>query len=414
MGCCDQPGLLPFEEAKEKMLAQITSQLSYETIASSECDARVLAQSIQSPLNVPNNHNSAMDGYAFNATDLADTDTLVMVGKSFAGHPYNGTLNTGECIRIMTGAVLPECADTVEMQENCIANDAQIKFNHAETLVNKKGNNVRLAGEDIKMGDSLFEMGHKLKTADLAVLASLGIAEISVFSTIVVGVISTGDELQKPGDVLADGNIYESNSAAIIALVKRLGCDVIDYGIIEDQYDLIKQAFIEADSCCDVVISSGGVSVGEADYTKDVLDDIGNIGFWKLAIKPGKPYAFGKLKNSYFIGLPGNPVSALVTLHQLGTLAIKKLQGQTPQPNQTLKAISENTLKKRAGRTDFQRGEYFCNDQGLLCVRALGLQGSHVFSTMSRANCYIVIEQDRGNVEQGEQVTIELFDALLN
>ncbi len=415
MGCCDTPGLMPLKQALDKMQSALENVCQAVSLPLSQALGYALAEDIKSPLNVPPFNNSAMDGYALNRADLINCSpdnpiTLKQVGKSFAGAPYQGQLQSGECIRIMTGAVMPDCVDTVVMQEQTTAKEGLISF----TQCPKPGANVRLAGEDLQLGQKVLGKGHKLTPRDIPLIASLGLANIQVFRKLKVAVISSGDELKSLGETLSPGDIYDSNRYSIIALLSRMNVEVIDFGIVKDDKNKIREAFIAADQQADVVISSGGVSVGEADFIKDILSELGTIGFWKLAIKPGKPFAFGKLSNSVFFGLPGNPVSAMVTLYQLAVPAMATLSGLNPQPVMRLNAIATEKLKKGPGRTDFQRATYSVNENGQLVVQSTGSQGSGVFSSMSQSNCFIVLEQDRGNVEAGEIVTIEPYNALMD
>ncbi|PKH02861.1 molybdopterin molybdotransferase [Psychromonas sp. MB-3u-54] len=415
MGCCDVQGLMPFELALDKMQAALGNVCQEISQPLAQALGYALAQEIKSPLNVPSFNNSAMDGYAVNRADLINCSaekpvTLKQVGQSFAGAPYRGQLTSGDCIRIMTGAVMPDCADSVVMQERTTAKDGLISF----TQCPKLADNVRLAGEDIKLGQRVLCQGHKLTPRDIPLIASLGFADIRVFSKLKVAVISSGDELKNVGETLAEGDIYDSNRYGIIALLSRLNVDIIDFGIVKDDKNRLREAFTNADQQADVVISSGGVSVGEADFIKDILLELGSINFWKLAIKPGKPFAFGKLPSSVFFGLPGNPVSAMVTLYQLAVPAMATLSGLNPQPAIRFSAIAQEKFKKSPGRTDFQRAVYSVNDNGQLVVQSTGHQGSGVFSSMSQSNCFIVLEQDRGDVSAGETVIIEPFNALMD
>lgn len=407
--CCSAPGLLPFEQAMEKMLSVIKPVGETEFIPLSKALNRVLAKNISSPLNVPPHNNSAMDGYAFSLASLQETNTLTMVGRSMAGAPFQGACNLGECIRIMTGAKLPNCCDTVEMQENCQANDKSITF-----LEDREFNdNIRFIGEDIAINQQVFIQGKKLSAIDIGVLASLGVPTIEVFRKITVAVLATGDELKSPGETLNEGDIFESNSYSLIAMLTKLNVSVINFGIIGDDEQAIRNAFEQADQQADVVISSGGVSVGDADYTKLVLEQLGEIGFWKIAMKPGKPFAFGKLPNSYFFGLPGNPVSALVTAHQLAVPALLKLQNAQPKNKPLLKVKTSTQLNKRAGRMDFQRAILSTNDQGEMIVTSTGSQGSGILTSMSTANCYIVLPSSQGKVAANEIVDVQLFDEVI-
>ena len=407
---CDSPGLAPVDQALESLLNFVQPKPGSATIALADADGRVLAEDIHSSLNVPPADNSAMDGYAVRAADLAAGDTLKLAGKSMAGHPFIGQMKAGECIRIMTGAVMPDGADTVVMQENTeVAGEGLIRFPHPA----EQGDNVRLCGQDIRSGQQILASGRRLRPADLGLLASIGIAQVSVKPRIKVALMATGDELVAPGQPLATGQIYQSNSFTVGTMLRRLGCEVVDFGIVEDSASALRAAFEQADSAADVVMTTGGVSVGEADYTKDVLESLGRIDFWRLAIKPGKPFACGHLPNSLFIGLPGNPVSAMVTMHQLATPMLRRLAGEQQVMAQRLTARAAEVLRKRPGRTDFQRGICSYDSDGQLQVRAAGNQSSAVLSSLSQANCYIVLEQQRGRVESGETVTVELFDGLL-
>tara|TARA_R110001583_G_scaffold16561_6_gene67768 strand:- start:4064 stop:5311 length:1248 start_codon:yes stop_codon:yes gene_type:complete len=415
MGCCDAKGLMPLEQALTKLQTSVSNVCESIILPLSEALGFALAQDIQSPINVPPFNNSAMDGYAMLQADLLEASaetpiTLTMVGRSFAGAPYSGDLKSGQCIRIMTGAVMPHCADTVVMQENTLADGAQISFTKNPSF----NDNVRQAGEDLQQGQTVLKVGHKLTPRDIPLIASLGIANISVYRKLKVAVISSGDELKNLGQPLAEGDIYDSNRYSIIALLSRLNVEVIDFGIIADDLNLIRDAIRLADEQADVVITSGGVSVGEADFIKDVLSELGEIGFWKLAIKPGKPFAFGKLPSSMFFGLPGNPVSAMVTLYQLAVPAMATMAGLIAKPAIRFNAITTDKLRKAPGRTDFQRAVYSVNTEGQLIVSTTGSQGSGVFSSMSQSNCFIVLEQDRGNVEIGETVSIEPYSALMD
>jgi len=418
MGCCNNKGLMPLEDALTTMQNSVTNVCEKISLALPQALGFILAEDIKSPLNVPGFNNSAMDGYALNRADLINCSadkpiTLKLVGRSFAGAPYTGSLEKGCCIRIMTGAVMPDCVDTVVMQERVQVCGEQITFQQLPKLAD----NVRRAGEDLQQGQVVLQSGHQLTPRDIPLIASLGLAKITVFRKLKVAVISSGDELKNLGEKLSEGDIYDSNRYSIMALLSRLNVEVIDFGIIKDDLKLIRAAVKSADLQADVVITSGGVSVGEADFIKDVLTELGSIGFWKLAIKPGKPFAFGKLTkltNSVFFGLPGNPVSAMVTLYQLAVPAMRKMSGLTAKPVIRFNATAVDKLKKTAGRTDFQRANYCVNENGEFVVSTTGSQGSGVFSSMSQSNCFIVLEQDRGNVEAGETVLIEPYSTLMD
>lgn len=431
--CFSAPGLLNFEQALSNMLASI-KPIGFddcETVTIENALGRVLAQDINSPLNVPPHDNSAMDGYAFAFESLISTDCLTLVGRSMAGQPYQGVCQAGQCIRIMTGGKMPLGCDTVEMQENCDlliskteapqteAAKTEVQQNEQKQTVRfsgKKllGSHVRYAGEDIQNGQKVFNKEHRLTAIDIGVLASLGIALVKVIRKLNVALIATGDELKTPGQTLTQGDIFESNRYVLSAMLNKLNVNVIDFGVIEDDFQAIKSAFEQADLQADAVISSGGVSVGDADYTKDVLDELGEIDFWKIAMKPGKPFAFGHLKNSIFFGLPGNPVSALVTFHQLALPGLLKLQQCEAQKRIHLKVKTTTDLRKSPGRMDLQRGILSINEKGENVVTSTGAQGSGILSSLSKANCYIVLPSSQGKVFAGEMVTVQMFDQYLS
>jgi molybdopterin molybdotransferase len=405
---------MSFEEALSSLLEKVSPPESSETVAVFDALDRVLAEDIHSPINVPGYDNSAMDGYALRAEDLMEQSKLTLVGKSFAGAPCSTVIKPGECVRIMTGAKIPEGANCVVMQEKT----SQQKTAEIGEIIEfyckpRAGDNIRRAGEDIRQSQKIFTKGHKIGVADIGLLASLGLAQVSVFRKLKVAVFSTGDEIRQPGDNLNEGQIYDSNRFTSIALLSRLNCQIKDFGVLPDQEEVIKKALIEADQWADVVITSGGVSVGEADHIKPLLTELGSLELWKIAIKPGKPFAYGKLSNAHFIGLPGNPVSALVTLYQLAVPMLKKLQGMTDSGRLQLKALSSDNIKKSPGRKEFQRGVVRVDDQGRLWVTTTGAQGSGILSSMSKANCFILLEASQTSISAGEEVTIELFDNLL-
>jgi molybdopterin molybdotransferase len=401
-------GLISLDDALATMLAPLTPVTETETLPLPAAPGRITACAVTSPINVPPFANSAMDGYALRLAEAGSA--LRIVGKAFAGAPFKGEWPAGSCIRIMTGAPIPPGTEAVVMQEQTEQEGEAIRIT-AEVAA---GQNIRLAGEDIVQGATVLEAGIRLGAAELPLLASLGVAEVKVLRKLRVAIFSTGDELQPVGQPLAEGQIYDTNRFAVHLMLDKLGCEVIDLGIIRDDEQALREAFRQADSQADVVISSGGVSVGEADYTKKMLEELGEISFWKLAIKPGKPFAFGRLKESWFCGLPGNPVSAALTFYQLVQPLLARLAGlpgPALPPRQRVKAASK--LKKSPGRLDFQRGRLQRNAQGELEVQSTGSQGSHVFSSFSLANCFIVLERDRGDVEAGEWVEVEPFNFLL-
>ena len=420
MDCCSQLGLLPVDQAIKLMRDAISPVTATEKISLANALDRILSEPIYSTLNVPSHNNSAMDGYALRHQDLHAETSLTVIGQSLAGHPFKGSVNQGECVRIMTGAVIPEGADSVIMQENVHALSDSIHINHTA----KSGENIRCAGEDIAINSRVFEQGKRINPVDIGLLASLGIAEVSVFSRIKVAVLSTGDELKPLTEKLQAGDIYDSNRPTLIALLSRLAVDVIDIGCIADNPQKIAAAFSAAIAKADVVISSGGVSVGDADYTKDVLQTLGDINFWKVAMKPGKPFAFGSLDKinsrsestdapkGWFFGLPGNPVSAVVTYHQLVVPALRYLAGEKFETSPVLSVSTLTNLKKQPGRADYQRGHLRMHN-GENQVMTTGNQSSGILSSVAQANCYILLEQERESVAAGEKVNVVLFDRFL-
>ncbi|MFQ2001089.1 molybdopterin molybdotransferase MoeA [Aeromonas veronii] len=404
----DTSGLLPLSDALQGMLEQLACCCDSEPLPLPEALGRVLASDIASPLAVPPFDNSAMDGYAVRLADLTSGTPLIMAGKAFAGQPYQGEWPAGHCVRIMTGAPVPEGTDAVVMQEETLADGDRITF----LAQPEPGQNIRRTGSDIGKGACVLPSGTRLTPREMPLLASLGVASVAVRRPLKVAIFSTGDELKPVGTPLAHGDIYDSNRYGVRAMLARMGCDCLDLGIIPDDPAQLRAAFIRADEEADVLITTGGVSVGEADFTKQLLDELGEIGFWKLAIKPGKPFAFGRLPRAWFFGLPGNPVSAMVTFDQLVQPALAKLAGQQFERPLQLQAIAAEPLKKSPGRLDFQRGILSQGPNGLE-VRSTGSQDSAVFSSLSRANCYIVLERERGRVAAGETVTVEPFGGLL-
>lgn len=406
--------LLTFEQAKKALLeaASLNHQPLTEKVTLLAALDRVTAEPVISPINVPSFNNSAMDGYAVRLSDINQSKLLPLATTIFAGDDISN-LNwpIGTCLRIMTGAPVPDEAEAVVMQEQTESTAAGIKFPYEI----KSGSNIRYIGEDSKQGSVVVDEGTRLTIATLSNLATLGIAELTVFSKLKVAIFSTGDELSDIGNPLTNNSaIYDSNRFTLKLLLTQLNCQIIDLGIIADDPNLIKQSLETASKLADLVITSGGVSVGDADYTKTALAELGEINFWKIAIKPGKPFAFGKIGDALFCGLPGNPVSTLVTFYQLVQPLIVALSGQNlSNDTMSFKVKTATNLKKSVGRLDFQRGRLQINSDGELEVVSTGQQGSHLTKSFNHANCFIVLEQDRGNVAKGELVTVELFNNLL-
>ncbi|MGL5948447.1 MAG: molybdopterin molybdotransferase MoeA [Aeromonas sp.] len=400
--------LLPLDAALGQLQQRLSCVCLSEAVALRAALGRVLAQDVISPCAVPPFANSAMDGYALRASEFSAEHTFAMAGKALAGAPCEAPIPAGACVRIMTGAPLPVGMDAVIMQEEALVVAEGVRFSVAPTA----GQFVRAAGSDIAQGSVVLRAGTRLTARELPLLASLGIAKVAVHRRLKVALISSGDELVAVGQPLAAGKIYDSNRYGLVAMLERMGVECVDFGIIPDDPAALRTAFMQADSQCDALITSGGVSVGEADFTKATLAQLGEVGFWRLAIKPGKPFAFGRLNRAWFFGLPGNPVSAMVTFDQLVRPALAKLGGETWQAPLRLRARAASTFKKAPGRLDFQRGIARHSAEGLDVVTT-GSQDSAVFSSLSQANCYVVLERERGAVAVGEWVTVELFSAVL-
>ncbi len=409
--CATRKALLSVDEARHRIAALIGVISGTEQLPIRSALGRILAAPVISSINVPPYTNSAMDGYALRGADLpASGETrLRMIGRAMAGAPFSGQLNAGETVRIMTGAAMPEGADTVLMQEVVQVDGENIivKMGH------KPGENVRLTGEDMAVDTMILEPGKLLLPAELGVLASLGIAEVRVQRRLRVAFFSTGDELKSLGEPLDAGQIYDSNRYTLHGMLTRLGVDLLDLGVIRDDRDAIRTAFHEAAVNADVVITSGGVSVGEADFVKQTLDELGQVDFWKIAMKPGKPLAFGKLGTAVFFGLPGNPVSVMATFYQFVQPALQRMMGMHMPLSLTMRVPCAVTLKKQAGRLEYQRGILQVDANGSLTVTTSGRQDSHVLSSMSKSNCFIILCAESTGVPAGELVEVQPFAGLI-
>lgn len=413
-GCDEQSllaGLLTLEQARVKMLESITPITDVIEVATMNSLGYVIAEDILSPINVPNYRNSAMDGYAVKASDLPSTGSkpFKLVGTSWAGTPFQGKVNSGDCIRIMTGAKLPDDTDTVIMQEHITLENDNIMISTGH----KAEQNVRCAGDDIKQGAIVLTKGKLIHAAEMGLIASLGLAKIKVLRQLKVSFFSTGDELKGVGETLEDGQIYDSNRYTIFGMLQKLNVHINDMGVIPDDREKIEAAFLAAAEQSDVIITSGGVSVGDADYVKETLEKLGQINFWKLAMKPGKPLAFGNVGNAMFLGLPGNPVSVMATYYQLGLPAIHHLSGNKNYKQVITKARVTEPFYKSPGRLDFQRAIFSYDDNGELVVKGVGMQASHILSGMSLANCFAIIPATSGTVNPGEMIEIQPFEGLI-
>jgi molybdopterin molybdotransferase len=406
--CMDDydPNAMSVMQARQFIQQFLSPVIEIEHVPVMQSLGRVLAANIVSPSNVPNHNNSAMDGFAFKFS--ANLKTLKIIGTSFAGKAFAGAVNAGECVKIMTGAVVPNGADTVMMQEKIAIKSDRITLLEEPRL----GANVRLAGEDIKMGQTVLSQGHKMQPADLGLVASLGIGELSLFRPLKVAFFSTGDELVGVGKPLAAGQIYDSNRYTIFGMLSRLGVQICDLGVVPDQPALLETTLLKAARENDVVITSGGVSVGEADFMKGLLAKHGQVLFWKINMKPGRPLAYGKVGNSHYFGLPGNPVSAMVTFYQFVRDALLVLQGASPKPLPTFKVECTAPIKKATGRTEFQRGVLY-DENGIWKVKPLSNQGSGVLSSMSAANCFIVLDDTVANCDAGKMVSVQLLEGII-
>lgn len=402
-------GTLSVEQAQAYILSHIANLHDHEHVSLWQAQGRILAQTVTAPLDVPPHRNSAMDGYALRHADLASEQALKVIGSSFAGRPFAGTVQAGECVRIMTGAIVPTGADSVVMQENVQRDGDSI---HLTTPL-KPGENVRHPGEDMRSGDTVLNTGRKLNAADLGLLASLGIGEVTVLRRPRVAFCSTGDELKSIGETLQPGDIYDSNRYTLYGLLHKLDVELIDLGVVRDTPAAVEYAFTQAMQQADLFITSGGASVGEADYVTTTLEKLGQVNFWKVAMKPGKPLAFGTLGHTLFFGLPGNPVSVMATFLLFVRPAILKLRGENVPLAPEYTAVCKTPLKKSPGRKDYQRGICERDANGQWRVQSTGGQGSHILRSMSQANCFIALPAEWGNVAAGTNVTIIPFEGLL-
>ena len=409
--CMDDydPNSMPVDKARQFIKQYLDPVAETETVTLHQSLGRVIAQDIQSPANVPNYDNSAMDGYAFNSQDL-NTTPLKIIGTAFAGKAFNTAVASGECVRIMTGAAMPQGTDTVAMQEKVLRDGDNIQFTEAP----KPRANVRYAGEDLQQGQNVLSAGHLMQPADLGLLASLGIAEICVYRKLKVAFFSTGDELVAIGNPLATGQVYDSNRYTLYGMLSRLGVEIIDLGAIADDPLQLENTLLNAAAQADVIITSGGVSVGEADYMKELLSKHGQVMFWKIAMKPGRPLAYGKVGNAHYFGLPGNPVAVMVTFYQFVREALLTLMGQ-PATNALPMFEVECTapIRKLTGRTEFQRGILYTDAAGIWKVKPTGAQGSAILSSMSLANCFIVLDENVGNLDAGTMVQVQVLQGVI-
>jgi molybdopterin molybdotransferase len=408
VSCLDgyDPNALHVDKAREAMRACISPISGTEAVPVRQGLGRILAQEIVPAINVPSHDNSAMDGYAVRFDDLERP--LKEIGTALAGKPFNGKLGEGECVRIMTGAVMPPGADTVVIQEVVQREGALIRVPPGQ----KRAQNVRYAGEDLKVGVPVLSHGKFLRPAELGLIASLGIGEVRVLRKLRVAFFSTGDELASIGTALKEGEVYDSNRYTLHAMLSRLGVEIIDMGVVRDRPEELEKALCKAAESADAVITTGGVSVGEADFVKQLMARLGEVLFWKIAMRPGRPMAFGRIGSATLFGLPGNPVAVMVTFYQFVRDALLHLSGRRDDyAIPLLQAIAGQNMRKVAGRTEYQRGVLY-RDEGGWKVKTTGQQGSGVLRSMSEANCFIVLEHARGNVAAGEPVSVQLFEGI--
>lgn len=411
-----KPDFLSVKDAQSRILASLPAMNRIrEQVNLFEAADRILAEDIVSPISVPEFDSAAMDGFALNASllDCSKNLTLKIVGHAYAGHPYTSAVKPGECVLIMTGAVVPPDCDTVIQQENIQYIDDDHIAISANTLT--IGDNIREKGENLKAGALVLSQGTRLNAPHLGLLASIGMKEIAVFKPISVAVLSTGDELRSLEEPLTPGMIYDTNRIILITLLKKIGCKIIDLGIIPDNSDQLENALKQAAIQADVIITSGGVSVGKADYTKQVMTKLGDIDFWSVKMRPGRPFAFGKIKTqqheALLFGLPGNPIATMIAFSFFVKNALLQLMGESIKPFHQITAIAASNLKKKMGRTEFQRGITYYQDHQLM-VDITGNQGSGIIQSMTKANCIIWLTENQQNIQKGDSVQIIPLDTL--
>ena len=405
---CDfDPKSISADEAMRRILDLVNPVTQIESISLRASLGRVTARDVPSRVQVPNHTNSAMDGYALRGRDLPGKNSkeFSVTGASFAGQPYRGTVHTDQCVRIMTGAVMPDGTDTVITQERVERHGKKITVVAGE----KRGSNVRQAGEDLEIGDIAIARGTRIGPAHLGLAASLGFSELPCFRKPRIAFFSNGDELRSVGESLQIGELFDSNRYTLFGMLSEAGVEVVDLGIVKDDQPAISRAFADAAACSDLVITSAGASVGDADYVKQTLDAMGDVSFWKVAIKPGRPLAFGTIDNSLFFGLPGNPVSVMVTFQIFVREAIRKLSGELGTAALKIRVPLISKLKKRAGRVEYQRGVLTTGPDGQTVVSSTGEQGSGILHSMSVANCFIILPSDSEGASPGDLVEVQPF-----
>jgi molybdopterin molybdotransferase len=398
-------------EARERLLAAVAPVGAWESVTTRSALGRVLARPVVAPFDVPANDNSAMDGYAVRSADLAASGEtqLAVVGKAFIGQPFSGAVGAGQAVRVATGAPIPRGADCVVMREAVRpAGDASISVLAAQ----KAGQHIRHAGEDLPRGKTALPAGKRIGPPELGVLASLGVAEVQVHRRPRVAFLSTGDELCALGRPLGPGEVYDSNRYSLFGALSVLGVDVLDMGVVREDPAVLERAFSEAAANADVVITTGGASSGHSDAVREIFARLGEVNYWKLDLKPGRPIAFGRLGKAWLFGLPGNPVAAMVSYYQFVIDALLKLMGVDPIPVRPIFRVPcVDTIRKQPGRREFPRGILFV-ERGEWRVRLAGNQGSGVLRSMSEANCFIVLDEGQGSVGPGDLVAVQMFEGL--
>jgi molybdopterin molybdotransferase len=408
------PNALPVAQAQEFIARLVPRVSAVESVALRSALGRVLARDIVTPIDVPAHDNSAMDGYALRGADLSvsgDTLLAAVAGTGFAGQAYGDVVPPGHCVRIMTGAVMPAGLDTVVPQEFTQTEGAQVRI---PAGIVRTGDNRRLAGEDLARGSVALTAGRLIKPADLGLLASLGRAEVPVLRRLRVAFFSTGDELRSIGEPLAEGCVYDSNRYTLWGMLQRLGCEVLDLGVVRDDPAALRATFSAAAASADAVITSGGVSVGEADHTKQIMAELGDVLFWRIAMRPGRPMAIGRVGDAILFGLPGNPVAVMVTFYAFVRDALRAMSGMAPDVQPMLRAACTTSLRKKPGRTEYQRGVVTrAGDGQSWQVAITGSQGSGILSSMSVANGMVVLHHGQGDVAAGDVVDVIPFDGLV-
>ena len=394
-----------------KFLTQLVNTVAEtEEVEIFQSLGRIVAKDVISPIDVPPHDNSAMDGFAFKGQQLSSAEniTLKVVGTALAGKAWQGQVKPGECVKIMTGAIMPDGLDTVIPQELCQSvTPESIQF---ASHILKTGDNRRLRGEDIAKGKPALKQGARITPAAAGLLASLGLPKVSVYRTLRVAYFSTGDEILSLGEALREGAVYDSNRYTIAGLLKDLGCQMIDLGVVKDDPQLLENAFTKAAEHADAIITSGGVSVGEADFTKAMMKKLGDVVFWKIAMRPGRPMAVGRItqghRSAVLFGLPGNPVAVMVTFLAFVKPALLQMMGSTLSPTPLMRARTQEVLRKKPGRTEYQRGIVTRNADGELEVITTGNQGSGVLSSMVQANALIVLQHTQSTAQVGDWVDV--------